>query len=135
MARVCNLSGDPAPVLRAVFGAEAGSGTAENPIREDGVRVKGRLVQGPDPPSCGLAARIAFAEARAPSLVAVLERENDEGGRFTIQPFGDSHRTFRPCLRGGVLRPRGPPARCRTGRGWSDPPVQGDCLRSEWQSW
>ncbi len=54
--------------------------------------------EGPPSPRAGSAirrARIAFAEARALPLVTVLERENDEGGRFTIRPFGDSHRTFR----------------------------------------
>ena len=54
------------------------------------------MSKGPDPPSGGLAARIAFVEARALPPVAVLERENDAGGRFTIRPFGDLHRTFRP---------------------------------------
>ena len=81
---------------RAVFGGRGEVRDRRNPIREDGARVEGRLGQGQDPPSGGLADRIAFAGVRALPLVAVLERENDEGGRFTIRPFGDSHRTLRP---------------------------------------
>ena len=65
----------------------------------------------------------------APPLGAVPQCENDAGGRFTNRHDAGSHRTFLSnCLAGGVLRPRGPPARCRTGRigrGGSDPPVRG----------
>ena len=57
--------------------------------------MEGRLLQGPDPLSGGLTDRSAFAEVRALPPVAVPECENDVGGRFTIRPFGDSHRTFR----------------------------------------
>ena len=57
--------------------------------------MKGHLVQGSDPPSGGLAARSGLARVSALLPVAVLECENDEGGRFTNRRSGDSHRTFR----------------------------------------
>lgn len=41
--------------------------------------MEGRLGQGPNPPSGGLAVWIALAGVRALPLVAVLEREDDKG--------------------------------------------------------
>ena len=75
--------------------AGAGSGTAETWTGWTAYRSKATS-SGATPPVGVRASRRALAEAPTTPPVAVLECENDEGGRFTIRPFGNSHRTLRP---------------------------------------
>ncbi len=67
-----------------------------NPDGESGVQAEGALVPRPVPPVSGQVGQCMFADALGTRAYAAPRRENDEGGRFTNRPSGDSHRAFHP---------------------------------------
>ena len=101
-----------------------------NPVRAGTVQVAGSLVPSAYFPPGKLRTRSVFAQRPgAPTGTAALECENDARGHFTLWPSGDSQGGGTRMRRARkVLRPCGPPARCRTGhtgRGGSDPVPSG----------
>lgn len=74
---------------------DAPRGGRRNPSGADGVQVKSRLRQSPDPSVCGLGGPEPISPRRRSCRHAAPRCENDAGGRFTLRPSGDSQRPSR----------------------------------------